>query len=76
MAATTTFGNGKGGKSFQDRELAAEVRNLTLMEAKKVLKKGKGRLYEMLLVKLAGSALPRLNEHSGPEGTPIPIMQV
>ena len=30
-------------------------------------------LYKLVLLKLAGTVLPRLNEHSGPDGTPIPL---
>lgn len=70
------IGTGKGGKSFQDRELAARVRTLTLQEIEKHLKKGKGDLYEAVLIRLAGSVLPRLNEHSGPDGAPIPLLNV
>lgn len=61
------------GKTFQDRELAAKVRSLALGELEKVLKKKKGRLYEAVLIKLAGSVLPRLNEVSGEDGGPIHI---
>lgn len=66
-------GTGRTGKSFQDRELAARVRTLTLLECEKALKKKKGKMYESVLLKLAGSVLPRLNEHSGPDGEPIPL---
>lgn len=71
--ANVGSGTGQGGKSMQDRELAAKVRTLALEEVYKVLQKGNGQLYEAVLLKLAGTILPRLNEHSGPEGTPIPI---
>lgn len=65
---------GKGGKSYNDRLLAARVRTLALEEIEKALKNKKNkRLYEAVLIKLAGSVLPRLNEHSGPDGQPIPI---
>lgn len=71
------FGTGQGGKTMQDRELAAEVRTITLTRSKEVLKSKKPKnLYEALLVKLAATALPRLNEHSGPEGGPIEISGV
>jgi hypothetical protein len=69
----TKNGTGQGGKSFQDRELAARVRTLTLAECEKHLKKGKGKLYEQVLLKLASSVLPRLNEHSGPDGENLVI---
>lgn len=75
--ANEGFGTGQGGKSFQDRKLAAEVRTITLTRSKEVLLKKKPRvLYETLLVKLAGTALPRLNEHTGADGEdlfPVPI---
>ena len=59
---------------MQDRELAARVRTLTLNEIEKVLKfKRNKRLYEAVLVKLAGSVLPRLNEHTGEDGGPIQL---
>lgn len=76
MAANS--GTGQGGKSMQDRELAARVRTLALNEIEKVLKKGDGKLYEAVLIKLAGSVLPRLNEHTGADGSelPVPIFNV
>ena len=30
-------------------------------------------LYKQILLKLAGTVLPRLNEVSGPDGKPIPL---
>ena len=71
--AHTSSGTGKGGKSFQDREQAARLRVLTMSECEKHLKKGKGKLYEAVLLKLAGGGLPRLNEHTGEDGTPIAV---
>lgn len=68
------IGTGRGGKSFQDRELAARVRSLALNEIEKALKNKKNkRLYEAVLIKLAGSVLPRLNEHSGADGGQLVI---
>lgn len=64
-------GTGQGGKTYDERQLAARVRNLALTEIEKVLKKRKGKLYEAVLIKLAGSVLPRLNEHGGEGGGPI-----
>jgi hypothetical protein len=61
--ARETLGNGQGGKTYEDRELAKKVRQLTLKQSYKELKKGKGKLYEALLIRLAGTALPRL--HAG-----------
>lgn len=65
-------GTGQGGKSLQDRELAARVRTLTLSEIEKVLQNRKHKLYGPILVKLAGSVLPRLNEHTGADGKELP----
>lgn len=59
------------GLTFNDRQLAARVRTLTLQECEKALLKKKGRLYEAVLLKLAGCVLPRLNEVSGADGTPL-----
>lgn len=69
-------GTGKGGKSMQDRELAARVRTLALEEIERILKnKTKEKaLYKAVIIKLAGTVLPRLNEHSGPDGDPIPLL--
>ncbi len=61
------------GKNMNDRELAARVRTLALEEIEKVLIKGNGQLYEAVLIKLAGSVLPRLNELTGDGGGPIEI---
>ena len=63
---------GKGGKTLNDRKLSSEVRTLTLKEIKKVLKAGRSdELFNPVLLKLAGTVLPRLNEHSGPDGESI-----
>lgn len=69
--AKQSSGTGQGGKSMQDRELAARVRSLTLEECERQLLKKKGRLYEAVLLRLAGSVLPRLNEHTGEDGGAI-----
>lgn len=69
---------GKGGKSLNDRELAARVRTLALKEIERALKNKKNkRLYEAILIRLAGSVLPRLNEHTGADGDelfPAPLL--
>lgn len=74
MAREST-GTGKGGKSFQDRELAARVRTLGLTEIETVLKsKGLGDFKKALLLRLAGSLLPRLNVHAGDgDGEPVRV---
>lgn len=67
------IGGGSKGKTFSDRELAGEVRNLGLKKLKVIL----GDNYEdveyqkQILLRLAPSLLPRLNEHSGEGGGPI-----
>lgn len=66
-------GTGQGGKSFQDRELAARVRTLALKEIEKILKKPTHQLYGAVVVKLAGSVLPRLNEHTGADGAALVV---
>lgn len=63
----------KRGVSFNDRELAGQVRTLALSEVKKVLKEGEGKLYEAVLIRLAGTILPRLNEVTGENGNPLVI---
>lgn len=71
------------GKSFQDRELAAEVRTLALTKIKVLFEMPRvdmsahdANLHDQILVKLAGTVLPRLNEVSGPDGKPIPLLNV
>lgn len=61
-------GTGQGGKSFADRELAAEVRGLALNKIRIILmrpavemsEKDK-QLHDEILVRMSGSLLPRLN---------------
>lgn len=67
---------GKGGKTYEDRQLAGRVRTLALEEIEKILHRPKHKLYGAVIIKLAGTVLPRLNEHSGPEGKPIPLLSV
>ena len=79
------FGNknavgNSGGKSLQDRKLAAKVRRLTLKKIEKLLETKEAKmdeetrnLYRAVFIRLAGSILPRLNEHTGDEGEPIRI---
>lgn len=80
--AKPSSGTGKGGKSFQDRELAARVRTKTLNDLLLVLSDDKKSLAKVakwsdykkrVLEKLSGSILPRLNEHSGADGAPLKI---
>lgn len=70
---------GGKGKLFNDRELAAEVRTLTLNEVKKALTSTKEEELEFkkaVILRLAGSILPRLNEITGEGGGPIQISKI
>ncbi len=72
----TNANSNSGGKSLQDRKLASKVRTLTLQKCEKALNNEEGdpKLYQAVLLKLAGTVLPRLNEVSGPDGEKlIPI---
>jgi hypothetical protein len=68
----------QGGKSYNDRVLASEVRTLGLKKIKQCLEDEKNEKYSadfqrQLLLRLAGTLLPRLNEHTGEDGQPINI---
>lgn len=68
----------KGGKSGFDRNLANEVRRLSLNKMKKYLEmedpKGEDKImHDQILLKLAGTALPRVNEHTGEDGEAIEV---
>lgn len=65
------IGTHKGGREFNDRVLSARVRTLALNEIEKILKKPKHKLYSAVIIKLAGSVLPRMNEHTGADGEPL-----
>jgi len=74
---------GSGAPTIVDRELSKEVRRLTLDKIKDILeqpivkmKHDDYDLYKAVLIKLAGTALPRLNEHSGEGGGPISFKQI
>lgn len=63
----------QGGKSLNDRKLAANVRTLTLKKLQAILEDEKHEKYsrnyqEQIVLKLAGTVLPRLNEHTGEDG--------
>ena len=63
------------GKDFNDRVLAARVRTMALEEIEKVLKEPEmTELKKQVLLKLAGTVLPRLNEHTGDSGEPLKIV--
>ena len=71
-----------GGKSFQDREKAAKVRMTVLDCIEKVLNEEKevenwSAYKKDLIRRMATSILPRINEHSGPDGEqlfPAPLL--
>ena len=83
MAAVKGNKNGlgnSGGKSLQDRKLAAKVRRLALSEIYKALSMPKKKrlkddqeLYNAILIRLAGTVLPKLNEVTGEDGGAINI---
>jgi len=80
MAAPKGNQNAKGntgGKSLNDRQLAAQVRSLALSEIKQILEQeGMTDMKQAVILKLAPSLLPRLNEHTGNDGEdlfPTPI---
>lgn len=70
---------GIGGKSFQDREKSAKLRaevidSLFLVIADDPRVEQWSEYKKRIVEKLAGTVLPRLNEHSGAEGTPLQIV--
>ena len=71
-------GTGQGGKSMQDRELAAKVRTQLLEDIYSVMigsaKIKRWSKFKMALVmKMSNSALPRLNEHTGADGGQLEV---
>lgn len=60
-----------GALQFNDRQLAGEVRSMTLQECKKHLQAKKGKYYSMVLNNLSRNVLPRLSELTGDEGRAI-----
>ena len=63
---------------MQDRELATKVRTKALNDIYAVLDGDEdvetwSDLKKQVVLKLAGTVLPRLNEHSGPDGGEIPL---
>lgn len=63
---------------YTDRILAQEVRSLTLKKIKAVLESDEDKEFQKaLLLKLASTVLPRLNEHTGgvdEEGNLTPVL--
>ena len=67
-----------GGKSLQDRKLSAKVRTKALNDIYAVLNadadvESWSDYKKQVVLKLAGTVLPRLNELSGKDGGPIEI---
>lgn len=61
------------GVTLNDKRLAAEVRTLTLRQIKKVLEGDDNDFKKQLILKLAPTTLPRINEHTGEDGAPISV---
>lgn len=83
MAAAKGNKNASGSHrvaDINDKKLAAEVRVLALSEIKEILTTPANfptLFRQQLLLKLAGTVLPRLNEHTGAEGKdlfPTPLL--
>lgn len=76
MAAALGNKNAKGnigGKSLNDRKLAAEVRSLALTEIREILLGDDNEYKRQIILKLAPAILPRLNEHTGEDGKDLPM---
>ena len=63
----------QGGVIAPDRKLGAEVRRLTLKRIKAILEGEENDFQRAVILKLASTVLPRINEHSGEDGSPIVI---
>jgi hypothetical protein len=59
------------GVTLNDKRLAAEVRTLTLTQIKRVLNGDDEAFKKQLLLKLAPTVLPRIQEVTGEDGEPI-----
>ena len=66
----------QGGKTFQDRELAANVRKMSLDLIQKYLEGSDEEFKKQLILRLATSILPKLNEHTGADGEAIEVKQI
>lgn len=65
---------GTYGKTYEDRQLANSVRKLTLKQMEQILN-GKDEEYKRALVlRLATTILPRINELQGTDGEPMEII--
>lgn len=65
----------RGGQSLADRRLSAEVRSLGLKKLKAILEGEDNDYQKQIMLKLAASLLPRLNEHSGADGEKL-VLQI
>ena len=63
----------QGGKTLNDRKLAADVRTLTLNQIKKYLDGDDEDFKRQLILRLAPTVLPRIQEISGEDGEPLRI---
>lgn len=70
---TNALGN-SGGKIYNDRILAAEIRQLTLKQIKKILKGDDTDYKRQLLLRLAGNVLPRLRDEDVTPERPLTIV--
>lgn len=61
------------GIIHNDRELGARVRRLTLKQIEKILLGDDDTYKKEIIMKLAPSILPRINEHSGENGEAIKV---
>lgn len=61
------------GVTLNDKRLAAEVRTLTLNQIKKVLIGEDDDFKKQLILKLAPTVLPRINEITGEDGNAINV---
>lgn len=71
-------GTGQGGKTLQDRELAAKVRTKGLNELMLILNDDEktekwSDLKKATMQRLAPTLLPRINENTGPNGGPMEV---
>lgn len=69
------------GVNLNDRKLASEVRQITLKKIKKLfelesLSDKERELHDALLIRLAGSVLPRLNELTGEDGEAVKLQLI
>jgi hypothetical protein len=62
-----------GGKTLNDRKLAADIRKLALTKIKKILKGEDSDFQRQILLRLASSVLPRLKE-TEENGNPLKIL--